>query len=69
MTSTRIYSSSNTDLHLRVAPLFNDTVVGFEGPTDKLLSWALEKKQRAEVMFVEWQDWGRRHLSAACMRR
>ena len=56
MTFTRIHSAgNNTDLHVRVAPLFNgnlDTLLGIEEPTDNLVSWALEEKQRLEIMFV-----------------
>ena len=40
---------------MRVAHLFIgnlDTVVGIEEPTDKLVSWAHQEKQRLEVMFV-----------------
>ena len=53
ITFTRTNSGYYTDHHVRMAPLFNlDTVVGIEEPTEKLVTWALEEKQRLEVMFV-----------------
>ena len=44
----------NTDLPVRVAPLFNGNVevVDIEEPVNKLISWAMKPKQRLEVMFV-----------------
>ena len=55
MPFTGIHSApNNTYLHpvRGMAPLFNDTVVGFEEHTNKLISWAVAEKQRLEVMFV-----------------
>ncbi|KAJ9680398.1 hypothetical protein PVL29_019659 [Vitis rotundifolia] len=54
MASTSTDGGNNTFLHARESPLFIDNVVtvGIEKPTNKLVSWALEGKQRREVMFV-----------------
>ena len=54
MASTSTNAGNNTDLPVRVAPQFigNVDTVGLEEPTNKLVSWALEPKQRLEVMFV-----------------
>ncbi|KAL6351014.1 hypothetical protein AAG906_031600 [Vitis piasezkii] len=54
MASYSTNAGNNTYLHVRVAPLFigNVDTVGIEEPTNKLVSWALEPKQRLEVMFV-----------------
>ncbi|KAL6351125.1 hypothetical protein AAG906_031711 [Vitis piasezkii] len=54
MRSTSTHTGYSTYFPVRAAPLFTGDVdtVGIEEPRNQLVSWALEPKQRLEVMFV-----------------
>ena len=54
MRSTSTHTGYSTYFPVRAAPLFTGDVdtVGIEEPRNQLVSWALEPRQRLEVMFV-----------------